>query len=772
MKAKFPGTYTGNDNKKSKDYGYQVATAILDYDKGSGKGGSSYRKQRFHQNKLYAMGKQGTLQYENLVGDTDGDTNFMHLIFKEANPLPPYIRKAKDILTERKFKPRATSMDPISISEKESFKSKMLANLIFKKAQEKLFKGTNINIAPQEKNLPESEEEVLIHAETTLKSSVEMVSEIAANQVFMNNEMEQLQEENANDLLVDKWCGREIFYDENGDMKIEPVSSEEIIVPNSKDSYFKKCRFKARIRQMSIEEIKVMNETEKVYTDTDLEELAKIACDKSGHNWDNAWNIHNYEQPYNSFTLSVLSFEYNTTLDFGWKETKRKEGGYVIAKEDPYAKQPKSERKTIKKKRRQVYFDGLHVINSKKILKWELRKNMPHDGDGLGDSKPYSRFIFVAPEIYNMVNKSIIEEGEYDVDMICSALYKLQQVVSEITPPKIAVDWHAIKNVVIGKGKGGGDSLDAMKVAKQIGVILFDGSKVKNQQFPIQQVMENYGQLLQEIITTINFHYNQLERNIGLNDVIAGNIQNKYEAHQTSELRLNASIKVLSPLQKALKYMNDQTLKVITSMIKQSFIRGDYKQVKGLEKAIGKTNVNILNIAKFDTMNEMGMELEMLPNEREIARIENNIQIDIQNGELGTEDGEMILRMAEISPKYALRLAAIRREKRRKKRMEEAAMNSQMNEQGQLRSNAMAAEKERQNLILKSNLKKQEIDKQGGVDLMLQKNNNMSEMDQIRLKGEYDLEEIEKAKDVGLDQSTSGNSAKSEPRVFPKKVIF
>lgn len=772
MRKGLPNEYVPNADKFDPEFGKKVAKALTDT-------GGDYdnlveRQIRFFQNRRLAEGQQDPEIYKELSGDHKGLNDFKNMFWNVINPLPKYITNATDILTEGKYKPQASAFDKISMGEKNDQKAKLIANLILKNAEETIFKDMDISLVDKGEKVPASMDEIKIH-ETRMKSSIEMISEMGASVVLENNKFERIRSRTAKELAVNKWGVREVYLDEYGDIKIAFARASKALVPYSEDDFFEHRKYTGIIRDMTIAEIWVMNESKEnpPYTRDDIFQLArKVAGERGNPSWETNFDQNDHNQRYNTYTLEVLSFEFNTTISHDYASMERKSGGkfYKKIKEEEKGNKGKKGKYDKKKytknsKQRQVYFDGLYVLGSDKILEWKLRENMAQNGDGLYDSKPHSRFIVVAPGIEDMKNRSIAEAAEPYLHQLQLIWLKKQLLISKITPPKIQIDLDAQDNIVQGLGIKGGNAMDVARVMEQIGLIYIRG-KQSGLQAPIKEIPTYIHNEIRALFEASDQILRELENEIGLNDVLVGSNDNRYEGLGSRDRKIASAIRSLSGLQDALDYMDDTTLQIVDSMIKQALVRGDHRLVKGFEKAIGKLNVDILKIAKHETLAESGIKFKMLPNKDEVARIEMNIQREIDNQQMNVEDGEEIIELAKEFPKQARMLASIKREEYRKKRMEEAQANAQANGQTQQQSIAVKAEADRQKAADDFNFKTQMAELTSFLKRQEAKEQVVNDIAVDEANSENKIEQIEAANANNLQNTTSGNSEIRQPSVF------
>lgn len=767
----FPDEYAHPKVKAKDAWGLQVAKSIWSFTEGSNPYGWKQRVERFIANRNIAIGLQGSQQYKPSVsGDPKGQAEFMHMFWKETSPLPKYIRAVTKILTERKFEPKATSLDITSRTEKDSMYARLVANMLLKHKEQTMFRGTGIKLVPDGEPVPKSAEEVEILKETTFKSSVELTEELGVKCVFNNNNVERLKKQLAHSLTVTQWGALKCYYDAYGDIKVKFIRPERLIVPYSEDDYFTNRKWTANVERMTISEIRMYNNQDgkQIFSDEELLEIASRFEGKNGNPaWNNTFDCYNHNERWNSFVVDVVEYEYNTVNKYSWVAKKGKKG-LAIGKANPHSKPKESNKKELIQRDRQVWYDGMWIVGTDKMLRHKLRDNMVFsNGEGLYDGTPRSQYVVVAPEIENMRNKAIPESAEVYVHQMHLATLKMQQMLSELAPPATAIDVDALSGVLEGLGMKDGNPMDIYKLKKQVNIWFYKGKNENNEnnsQNPIYDMPSRYIGIMNEIVTSYNHNLQALENELGINDVMVGATQNQYEGLGARQMKYSAGVKSLSHLQDALDFAFDEICNTVSIMVQDTIARGD--KIKGFENAIGKTNVELKRIMKDFRLAEIGVKLEMMPTEEDIQYLERDIELCLKQDTIRLEDAQMVRQIYRSNVKLAQRYMTMKRKQYEEDRMREAQNAAQANAQQQMQSTQVAAEMERQNKMVDHEMQKEITELKA---LLQEKENTEKHFDNMelkRLEGEQKLRQIAKANENSLDVTTSGNPQMGQPRVY------
>ena len=121
----FPNPLASPEEKASKAYGTQYAKAIeAQWGRMTDNGSLVAKRNRsFARSRDYAVGKQDTNIYKQLLNSLDpnnGDGSLMNLDYTPVPILPKFVRIVANKILSREPYPNLEAIDPISTSEKNS----------------------------------------------------------------------------------------------------------------------------------------------------------------------------------------------------------------------------------------------------------------------------------------------------------------------------------------------------------------------------------------------------------------------------------------------------------------------------------------------------------------------------------------------------------------------------------------------------------------------------------------------------------------------------
>ena len=274
----------------------------------------------------------------------------------------------------------------------------------------------------------------------------------------------------------------------------------------TEDPFFKDCFYWGEIKTVAVTELLKIDPT---LTNGDLEEIAKYS-----QTWYDYFNVAQWYQ--NSIfardTATLLYFNYKTTQKVVHKKKKLDSGAErVIKKEDTFnppeelMKEGNFEKleKTI-----EVWYEGVMVMGTNIILKWEMAKNMVRPKSASQYALP--EYVAVAPRMYKGNIESLLSRMIPFADLIQITHLKLQQVVSRVVPDGVYIDADGLNEVDLGTGQAYNPE-DALRLYFQTGSVVGrsytqDGDYNQGK-MPIQQLNSNNGTgKMQMLIQNYN-HY-------------------------------------------------------------------------------------------------------------------------------------------------------------------------------------------------------------------------------------------------------------------------
>ncbi|OUW03048.1 MAG: hypothetical protein CBD16_03595 [Betaproteobacteria bacterium TMED156] len=678
----FPSQVVSDLEKQSKEYGLKVGKAI-EYEwfkRDSGTNRFASNQNNFHKLRLYARGEQAIQKYKDELS-INGDLSYLNLDWKPVPIVPKFVDIVVNGISERTFDIKAYSQDPFGVSKRTKYMQGIMADMktqdLAAFAQEAF--GVNIMSTPPSK-LPDSEEELQLHMQLNYKQGVELAEEQAIHTILEGNRYELTRKRVNYDLTVlGIGCVKNSFTKAEG-VKVEYVDPANIVYSYTESPYFEDIYYVGEIKVLPINELKKEFPD---LTDEDLKEVGKQGYQSTGF----------YNRSLAEATVidqnqvQVMYFNFKTYANEVYKVKETSTGASkVIVKDDRFNPPNELLEERFGKMSRQVevLYEGALILGTKKLLKWELAKNMMRPKSD--HTKVKMNYSIVAPRMYKGKIESLVSRITTFADMIQITHLKLQQVMSRMVPDGIYVDADGLAEIDLGNGTNYNPQ-EALNMFFQTGSIIgrsmtADGD-MNPGKVPIQEIQSGSGgSKLQSLIQTYNYYLQMIRDVTGLNEARDGSMPDSKSLVGIQKIAAaNSNTATRHILQGGL-FLTAETAESISLRISDII---EYSPTKeAFIQKIGGHNVATLSEMADLHLYDFGIFIELAPDEEEKQLLENNIQMALSKDGINLEDAIDIREIKNV--KLANQLLKIRR---KKKKQEDQAIQQQ-NIQAQSQANAQA----------------------------------------------------------------------------------
>jgi len=688
----FPTQFVSDSEKASSEFGIQVGQAIqYEWFKRDGNGCRFYSQWReFNRLRLYSRGEQSVAKYKNELS-VDGDLSYLNLDWTPIPIIPKFVDIVVNGMSDRLFDVKAYAQDAMSSAKRSKYQDMIEAQMVSKDLLLQVKEDFGVDpftVAPDD--LPNSDEELSLYMQLNYKPAIEIAEETAINTLLDQNHYSQTRQRVDYDLTtLGIGIAKHEFLKGDG-VRVEYVDPANVVYSYTEDPYFKDTFYWGEIKTVAITELIKIDPT---LTREDLEEISKYS--QSWYDYYNVAELYQNDMFYRD-TATLMYFNYKTTKKFVYKKKINETGGSkVIEKDDTF--NPPDEmmeegrfekiEKTI-----DVWYEGVMVMGTSILLKWEMAENMVRPKSASQYAVP--NYVACAPRMYKGNIESLVRRMIPLADQIQITHLKLQQVMSRIVPDGIFIDADGLNEVDLGTGNAYNPE-DALRLYFQTGSVVgrsyTQDGEFNNARVPIQQLTSNSGQSkITALIGNYN-HYLSMIRDItGLNEARDGSTPDPYALVGVQKLAaLNSNV--------ATRHILDGSLYILKSMAEALSCRvadileyADFKEE--FANQIGKYNVSILNDIKDLYIYDFGVFIEVAPDEEQKAMLEQNIQMALSKNDINLEDAIDIREIRNI--KLANQLLKL---KRKKKQEREEAMQLQQQQtqmQQQFQSQKIAADAE------------------------------------------------------------------------------
>ena len=729
VNSSFPSQVVPDVEKNTLDYGYQVGRAIENEwfrgDRGLGAGGRFGNNwQDFHRLRLYARGEQSVAKYKDELS-INGDLSYLNLDWKPVAVLSKFVDIVVNGMTDKGYEIKSFASDPFAIKQRTQYVFDAIKDMQSRQQIESLNQATGQNfyssINPDA--LPQNEEELELYMQLSYKQSIEIAEEELIENVFNYNKYDEIKKRLAYDLVVlGISCVKTDFNLANG-IIVDYVDPANLVYSYTEDPNFEDVYYVGEVKSVSLEEVKKQFP---YLTDAELEEIQKYPGDSNYTR--NYWG---QDDNYNN--VQVLYFEYKTYNNQVFK-IKQTDQGLEKALEKPGDFNP-PENENFERVHRaiEVLYSGAKILGQEKMLKWQLAENM---------TRPYSdqtkvqmNYAITAPRIYKGRIESVVSKCIGFADMIQLTHLKIQQVLARMVPDGVFVDVDGLSEVDLGNGTNYNPQ-EALNMYFQTGSIVGRSKTIDGDlnpgKVPIQELQTSNGQAkIGALVQTYQYYLQMIRDVTGLNEARDGSQPDKNALVGLQKLAAAASNTATKHILQSLMYL---TIRAAENISLRAADMLEFPLTKNaLISCINQYNVGSLQEIEKLNMHEFGIFLELEPDEEEQQRLEQNIQVALQGGQIGLEDAIDIRQIKNI------KLANQYLKQKQRERAEQAALAQQQNIQAQAQANAQASEQaalaevQKQQALTESKLQLE----QGKSQFEIQKLEREAQIKQMLMEQEF-----------------------------------
>lgn len=678
--AQFPSQAVSDSEKKTSEYGLKVARAIEQdwFNKDRGNGRYFQARDEYHRLRLYARGEQSIRKYKDEFA-INGDLSYLNLDWKPVPIIPKFVDIVVNGMQDRLFSIKAFAQDTIATGKRTKFVENIQRDLAAKQILQQIETelGVDARNIPKDE-LPANTEELELYMQLNYKQGIEIAQEQAIDNIFLRNKYDELKRRLDYDLAVLGISAAKHTFNNTDGIVLDYVDPANLVWSYTEDPNFQDCYYFGEVKKIKVNELK------KQFPNLDNEEIYELT--KKGSNYTSYNDIsdynNNYEDDYN--TLTVLYFNWKTWENDVYKIKETSSGANKAIRKDDSFDPPKDKRTRFQRvaQAREVVYEGVFILGTDIILKWEKATNMIRPQSNT--NKVVMNYIVSAPRLYKGNVTSLVSKMTPYADLIQLTHLKLQQAIQRMTPSGVYVDADGLAEIDLGNGTSYNPQ-EALNMYFQTGSIIgrsltVDGDPNQGK-VPIQELPGGGGNQIQVLITAYN-QYLQMIRDItGLNEARDGSDPDPKALVGVQKLAAANS-------NTATRHILDSSMFVTLSLAEAVSLRfkdvlNYHPQKKAFISALGKFTVGSLEELKELHMHDFGIFLELEPDMEEKALLESNIQAALASNSIYLEDAIDIRTINNT--KLANQLLKFRRIKKDVKEQEkaQAASVAQAEAQGQ-----------------------------------------------------------------------------------------
>lgn len=675
--------------KSQKSVGLALAKEIDSYANfGVGNGYFYNRNAIFTTNRAYANGKIPMQPFMDQL-DFNGKFNYSNISWQCIKIVNRIVSGLVGRWMQRNEKVVVRAIDSLSIYQKDEEYSQLEFYMMNRQKLEQLQAESGVQLLPQDP-IPANQDQLKLWQNHVQKLPEEILNEIGINEAFTANGLNGVVKDmHLHDSAETGFVGTYTWMDEQGVVHIDRVQPENAIYSYTKFNDFRDTKWRGQIKSIRMSDMRVKYGVEYGGTLTE-EELFNIAATSKNYrlydnmNWNNNWNL-SIIRPYDEWNVDVIDFEIKTPNTEKYIVKKTRKSGSTIINKATGAEILKDNEEYLEDKKWSIY-RGVFVRVTQTILEWGVKENMirPQDPKEIGDCEfSYSFYMYQNYDMYNLAIPAKIKEP---VDQMIIARLKVQQLVANMAPAGVAINWRAVQNMDYGVGEKNKE-VDSIKLRNQTGNFYYRDLDAEGNPIglPFTEIA-NAGFLpqLQGLILIYDKHYQILKDELGEDPnlisqalqprVTTGNVD---AAQQTAE---NAT----GYMYEAVINLYKDTARKVGCLIKTSVLFGSkvYRELMSKEQIEGRI---------------FSADIEMMPTEMELAKFEAFINQGLAANPSLIEylDPMQLMHIAKSNLKLAQMFFRNAQEKMYVGEMQKAQANSMQQAQVQAQANQAAEQEKR-----------------------------------------------------------------------------
>jgi len=691
----FPNQLASDAEKASNEYGLMVGRAIESewFRKEGGQSRFYNNRDTYHKLRTYAMGEQSVRKYKDELA-VNGDISYLNLDWTPVPIIPKFVDIVVNGISNRLFDVKAEAVDPVSSNKKAMYKNRIQTEMRNKEDFEEIgaLLGKNM-FSTQPDMLPETDDELDLHMKIDYKDDIEIAEEKAIETTLKFNNYELVKRRVDEDATVLGISAVKHSFNRHEGIRAEYVDPADLVYSPTEDPYFDDCYYFGEVKNVNITELKKIDPS---LSQEEIDEIAKSSSKfdayqgmRGGYKTDN----------FDFNTATLLYFCYKTDKNIVYKKKKNAYGGEKVLKKDDQFNPPKTEQARFEKlsKRIDVWYEGVLVLGTNKILKWELMKNMVRPKSSM--EKVYAPFIVSAPKMYRGQIDSLVKRMIPFADQIQLLHLKLQQVAAKMIPDGVFIDIDGLSSINLGNGNSYSPQ-EALNLYFQTGSVIgrsyTEEGEFNNGKVPVQELTSSGANAkISSLINMYNYNLNLLRGVTGLNEARDGSMPDSNALVGVQKLAALNSNTATRHILKSGLFTTQRLAECVSYRISDILEYSDMKE--DFIKNIGRHSVDILEEISELHLHDFGIFIELHPDEEEKQMLEQNIQTSLSAGKIDIDDAIDIRSIKNV--KIASQLLKVRKRRKEKldnkRQQENIALQAEANQQA-----AMAAEQGKQQTAL------------------------------------------------------------------------
>lgn len=703
-KVGYPDYLASDEEKAKESYGLQMAKAIehewFSIEATGAQNEFLSKRDHIHKMRLYARGEQATKIYQDLLNDGEEDS-YSNYDWRPIQIAPKFIKLIVNQMTERLFNINAEAIDQFSTDQKEKYRRLLEDKIILKPLNEEFSALFGVQqVQEVSEGLPETDEEIELYMQLNYKPAIEIATEQALRYTLKLNDYDQTQATVIEDIVTLGIGAVKQWTDPNKGIVVKTVDPAKLVYSFPRHKDFRNVHYYGEVEKISINDLKRISGKE--YTKDELKEIMALSGEFNkyqGNTNDEVALSDNDDM--DNIMVDVLHFNFKTSSTVSYKKKYNKSGGFKMTKKestfkkkDPNYKGFDAVRKTI-----DVWYRGTLIMGTNEIINYGLCENMVRPKGLITKALP--EYIVYAPDIYQNRPLGLLQRIIPTIDQMQQIHIKLQQLIAKTRPKGIYVDIDGLEELALGDGNVL-TPLELIKIYDQTGNVLgatsTEAGEYNHGREPIRELNNGVVQGLDQLIGAYNHQLNQIRDAIGIPQGADASMPHPDTLVGVQEqVALNSNTATRHVLESMLN-ISERLGESLALRLKDIFKYSNLREV--YVNAIGKTNVEILRALENYHLHDLGITIDLKPDNQEKQLLNNDINNALAQGIITLDDAIDIRKIDNI--KIANELLKVRRKKREKEQREHELQKIRTQSESQAEGQVKVSQAKQQEIAIKS----------------------------------------------------------------------
>lgn len=695
-------------------------------------------RDRYHETKLYMLGKQSISRYKKLLQPRDSaneDQSWININWEVLPIIPKFRRLALATLMKTDYNISIDAIDPIAQDDKKKYYADNAAKIILKEEFEK--QGLDPELVPAPDVDAANLTELDMYMNYSYKHRLAIELELGLQLIMSVNQFDQERNRVLEDIFDWGIGGYKEYFDSNGNIKIRRVNPMNLVASYSTDPNYIDAQYAGEVVEMTIADLR------QVAGDQFTEEQYKIIAEKFQNKYGNPSTLRDqnssYDRVYDGFRIRVLDLEFYSYNSMILEERVNSKGNVVVGRTNKIKNSKKD--KKFSKTSYKVVYQGKWIVGSDFYFDCKLATNMKRAKSSLTDTT--MSYHLVAPNIYQMSTYSLGDQMKTLADQIQLAWYKLQNVMLRARPRGIMIELGALENVPLGKAGRALKPMEILDLYNQTGNLVYrrlDENGQASNYKPIEELDNGIGNEAVQYFNIINNNIQLLREILGFNEVTDGSTPDPRMLNGVAKLASESTNNSLDFLKRAERNLMERLCYSLTLRLQDAVLMGD---ISGYIRALGSSSVQFFKLDPETSAYECGLMITQKPDAAEKEKLGRRIEQAIQTNQITLADAMMVENLDNV--KYAEVLLSYKikqnQEETQKRAMEQQQMNGKIQQES-----AMAAEAAKQQTLqmeIQAKMQLLSTEKQLESQLLAMKLQNEAMIEQGKLEGKINTAKIE-----------------------------